>query len=43
MEDFVDEAVSSGCSLAQHRKSNTLEVKDLKLHLGSFLLDKNHL
>jgi len=33
MEDFVDEAVSSGCSLAQHRKSNTLEVKDLKLHL----------
>lgn len=33
LSDFVDEAVASSCVLAQHRKSNTLEVKDLKLHL----------
>jgi len=33
LSDFVDEAVSSSCVLAQHRKSNTLEVKDLKMHL----------
>jgi len=33
MDDFVDEAVSSACTLAAHRESNTLEVKDMKLHL----------
>lgn len=33
LSDFVDEAVSSSCALAQHRKSNILEVKDLKMHL----------
>jgi len=33
LNDFLDETVSSSCVLAQHRKSNTLEVKDLKLHL----------
>jgi len=33
LSDFVDDAVLSGCTLAQHRKSNTLDVKDIKLHL----------
>jgi len=32
-DDFVEGIVSSACQLAKHRKSNTLEVKDLQFHL----------
>ncbi|CAH1392103.1 unnamed protein product [Nezara viridula] len=32
-DDFVDSAITAGCLLAKHRKSTTVEVKDLQLHL----------
>lgn len=32
-DDFIDSLVTSSCMIAKHRKSNTLEVKDVQLAL----------
>ena len=33
-DDFVETTVNAACLLAKHRHANTVEVKDVQLHLG---------
>lgn len=33
-DDFVESTVNAACLLAKHRKANTIDVKDVQLHLG---------
>ena len=35
-DDFIENVVASSCQLAKHRKSNTLEAKDVQLYLGKY-------
>jgi hypothetical protein len=37
-DDFVESAVGAACLLAKHRRASTVEVKDVQLHLGVFLV-----
>lgn len=32
-DDFIESVVAASCQIAKHRKSNTLEVRDVQLHL----------
>jgi len=32
-DDFIENVISSSCQIAKNRKSNTLDVKDVQLHL----------
>ena len=33
-DEFIDSAIHFACKIAQHRGSDTLDVRDLQLHLG---------
>lgn len=36
-DEFIDSVTNFGCRLAKHRGGDTLEVRDLQLHLGTSL------
>ena len=41
-DDFIESVVTASCQIAKHRKSNTLEVRDVQLHLGLYFTEFNH-
>jgi transcription initiation factor TFIID subunit 12 len=36
-DEFIDSVTNFGCRLAKHRGGDTLEVRDLQLHLGTHI------
>ena len=36
-DEFIDSVTNFGCRLAKHRGGDSLEVRDLQLHLGEDL------
>lgn len=38
-DDFVETTVNAACLLAKHRKANTVDVKDVQLHLGELMFE----
>lgn len=36
-DDFIETVVTSSCKIAKHRKSNSLDAKDVQLHLGKLI------
>ncbi|EIM20155.1 hypothetical protein WALSEDRAFT_21147 [Wallemia mellicola CBS 633.66] len=36
-DEFIESVTNFGCMLAKHRRGDTLEVRDLQLHLGRYL------
>lgn len=41
-DDFIYNVTKSACKLARHRQSDTLEVRDLQLHLGTIFDDSDY-
>ncbi len=42
-DDFIENVINNSCQLAKHRKSNSLEAKDVQFHLGlNFWISNNH-
>lgn len=37
-DEFVENVALNACALAKHRRSTTVEVQDVKLHLGTLLV-----
>ena len=42
-DEFIDSVVTASAQLAKHRKSNTVEAKDVQLHLGILTMPQERL
>ena len=37
-DDFIENVVTASCKIAKHRKSSSLDIKDVQLQLGVYLV-----